>query len=143
MAKVLIVDDEPSIRDLLNIVFRRKGHEVLLADSGPKALELSRREKPHIVILDLVMPGMSGIEVLKHMRTADPVLPILIFTGMGNEEAEEQARQLGALAFLEKAFSLHELGQAFNNALERLTANPAGVPQSGVRNPQFLSTRTT
>jgi two-component system response regulator (stage 0 sporulation protein F) len=122
MATVLVVDDEPSIRDLLHLVFRRKGHDVLLADCGSKALELSHREKPHIVILDLLLPGMSGIEVLKHMRTADPELPILIFTGMGNEEAEKQARQLGALAFLEKAFSLHELGQAFNDALERLAA---------------------
>lgn len=128
MAKILVVDDELNIRDLLHTVLSRKGYEVLLADRGSKALEMYRREKPHIAILDLLMPGMNGIAVLEEIRKRDPILPVIILTGVGNEALEKRARELGIIEFLEKSFSLHQLGQALSTALKRVgLAEPLSI----------------
>ncbi len=123
MARILVVDDEQSIRDLLDTILRRRGHEVLLADQGQKALELFQRERPHVVILDLHMPGMNGIVALKQFRTIDAQTPVIILTGVGTEAMEQQARTLGVTDFLQKGFSLHALGSALDRALKH--ANPA------------------
>jgi DNA-binding response OmpR family regulator len=120
----LVVDDELNIRDLLNVVLSRKGYQVLLADRGSKALELFHREKPHIAILDLLMPGMNGMTVLEEIRKHDKVLPVIVLTGLKNENVEERARELGVVDFLEKSFSLHQLGQALNRAMETI-----GIPE--------------
>jgi DNA-binding NtrC family response regulator len=123
MARILVVDDEQSIRDLLDTILRRRGHDVLLADHGQKALELFQRERPHVVILDLHMPGMNGIAALKQLRTIDAQTPVIILTGVGTEAMEQQARTLGVTDFLQKGFSLHALGSALDRALKQ--ANPA------------------
>lgn len=88
MAKILVVDDEISIRTLLDTILKRKGHEILLADRGTTALEVYHREQPEVVILDLFMPGMNGIVVLEQLRTMAPQLPVIILTGMGNDAPE-------------------------------------------------------
>lgn len=65
MAKILVIDDEQGIRDLLDTLLRRKGYDVVLAESGQKGLDLFRRERPDVVVLDLKMPGMDGLAVLQ------------------------------------------------------------------------------
>ena len=120
MVKILVIDDEPSIRSLLDTLLRRKGYDVVLADSGRKGLELFRREHPDVIVLDLKMPEMDGLTVLRQIHSLDPKKPVIILTGAGNAEAEQQVRALGVTEYVEKEFSLHLLG----DSLKRLLNNP-------------------
>ena len=117
MAKILVIDDEPSIRDLLDTLLRRKGYDVVLAESGQKGLELFRRVHPDVIVLDLKMPGMNGLTVLQEVRSLDPGKPVIILTGAGTAEAEQQVRALGVTEYVEKEFSLHLLGDALKRIL--------------------------
>ena len=120
MVKILVIDDEPSIRSLLDTLLRRKGYDVVRADSGRKGLELFRREHPDVIVLDLKMPEMDGLTVLRQIHSLDPKKPVIILTGAGNTEAEQQVRALGVTEYVEKEFSLHLLG----DSLKRLLNNP-------------------
>ncbi len=120
MAKILVIDDEPSILDLFDTVLRRKGHEVVLAELGQKGLKLFQQERPHVTILDLEMPDMDGCAVLREIRTLDPKAPVIIQTGFGTEEREWQAREFGAAEFIPKGLSLHFLGAALDRVLTQI-----------------------
>ena len=120
MAKVLVIDDEEGIRNLLDTLLRRKGYNVVLAASGQKGLELLRRERPDVMVLDLKMPGMDGLTVLQQVRRLIPTQPVIILTGAGTPEVEQQVRALGVTEFVEKEFSLHLLG----DALQRILSHP-------------------
>ena len=120
MAKVLVIDDEQGIRDLLDTLLRRKGYDVVLAESGRKGLELFRRERPDVIVLDLKMPEMDGLTVLRQIQNLDPGKPVIILTGAGTTEAERQVRALGVTEYVEKEFSLHLLG----DSLKRLLKTP-------------------
>jgi DNA-binding NtrC family response regulator len=123
MAKILVIDDEPGIRDLLDTLLSRKGYDVVLAENGWKGLEVFRRERPDVLVLDLKMPGMDGIMVLKQIRSVDPKLPVIILTGAGTPETEQRVRAMGVTEYVEKEFSLHLLG----DALKRLLKTPDPV----------------
>jgi CheY-like chemotaxis protein len=120
MAKILVIDDEPGIRDLLDTLLRRKGYDVVLAESGRMGLELFRRERPDVIVLDLKMPEMDGLTVLRQIQNLDPRKPVIVLTGAGTAEAEQQVRALGVTEYVEKEFSLHLLG----DSLKRLLNNP-------------------
>ena len=83
MSKILVIDDEQGIRNLLDTLLSRKGYEVILASNGQKGLELFRRERPDVVVLDLKMPEMNGLTVLQQVRQLNPVQPVVILTGAG------------------------------------------------------------
>jgi len=117
MTKVLVIDDEEGIRDLLDTLLTRKGYTVVLASGGRKGVELFRRERPDVVVLDLKMPEMDGLAVLQHIRNLTPSQPVIILTGAGLPAAEEQLRAYGVSAYVEKEFSLHRLGDALNRIL--------------------------
>ena len=117
MAKLLVIDDEEGIRNLLDILLRRKGYEVVLADGGRKGLELLRRERPEVVVLDLKMPEMDGITVLQQIRSLHSDQPVIILTGAATPGMEQQVRALGVTEFVEKEFSLHHLGDALKRVL--------------------------
>jgi CheY-like chemotaxis protein len=119
MAKVLVIDDEQSIRDLLDTLLSRKGYRVALADNGLKGLEIFRRERPDVVVLDLKMPGMNGITVLQELRRLHPTQPVIVLTGAGTPEAERQIQALGVTEYVEKEFSLHYLGDALKRLLDK------------------------
>jgi DNA-binding response OmpR family regulator len=120
MAKILVIDDEPGILDLLDNVLRLKGHEVILAERGRKGLKLFQQERPHVTILDLMMPEVGGGTVLREIRTLDPTALVIILTGVGTEERERQARELGAVEFLQKSFTLHTLGATLDRVLTQI-----------------------
>jgi len=120
MAKILVIDDEQGIRNLLDTLLRRKGYDVVLAESGSKGLELFRRERPDVIVLDLIMPEMTGLAVLRQIRSLDSKKPVIVLTGAGTAEAEQQVRALGVTEYVEKEFSLHRLGDVLN----RLLNNP-------------------
>jgi len=118
MAKVLVIDDEPGIRDLLDTLLSRKGYDVVLAENGRKGLELFRREHPDVIVLDLKMPGMDGFTVLQQINSLDPRTPVIILTGAGTPEAEQRIRAFGVTEYIEKEFSLHRLGDSLKRLLE-------------------------
>ena len=117
LAKILVIDDEQGIRDLLDTLLRRKGYDVILSANGQKGLEIFRREQPDVIVLDLKMPGMDGLTVLQQIRSLDPKKPVIILTGAGTPETEQQVRALGGTEFIEKEFSLHRLGDALKRLL--------------------------
>ena len=118
MAKILVIDDEPGVRDLLETLLTRKGYDVVLADSGQKGLEIFRRARADVIVLDLKIPEMDGLTVLQHIRDLNPTQPVVILTGAGSPEIEQQVRTLGVTEYVEKEFALHLLGDALKRLLE-------------------------
>ena len=102
MAKILIIDDEANFRMLTEMQLTRLGYEVALADNGWNGLALYRREHPDVILLDVNMPGMDGIEVLKQIRTVDSKQPVIVLTGDRRPHTERQMRALGVSEFLVK-----------------------------------------
>src|SRR5580765_8285260 len=101
MAKILVIDDEHGIRSLLDTLLSRKGYDVVLADGGRKGLELFRRERPDVVVLDLKMPELDGKAVLQQIHTLNPGQPVIILTGARLPEAEERLRAFGVSEYLD------------------------------------------
>src|SRR5713101_6688344 len=119
MATILIVDDERLICDLLRAVLGRQGHEVITASNGKEGLEMFKQHKPRFTLLDLRMPEMNGIEVLKHIRAIEPKAAVMILTAWGSDALEQQARQLGVMDFLSKGLALDVLVAAMERALPK------------------------
>lgn len=134
MARILVVDDEPMMLDLLHITLTRKGHAVLKADRGRNAINRFRQDHPDLTILDLNLPDITGIDVLREIHSVDPHAPVIILTGAGRDDLENQARALGVTDFLQKGFSLHELGAALNRILKQ--PGQADPPGSGPKTPR-------
>lgn len=120
MAKILVADDEPMIRDLLQQVLTRHHHEVVVAGDGREAMDLFRRHRPDVTLVDLHMPVMNGLEVLRQIRAMDPVCAVIMVSGEdGADGPEVQARQLGVTDFVRKGFSLDNLIAATNMAAKQ------------------------
>jgi len=114
---VLIVDDEPSIVQSLNGILSDEGFEVLSADGGRSALETIRGTIPDIVLLDIWMPDIDGIETLKSIRELYPSLQVIMISGHGTIETAVKATKLGAYDFIEKPLSLEKVLLTIQNAL--------------------------
>src|SRR5438552_17567073 len=106
MATILIVDDERVFCDLLKTMLGSHGHEVFTAYNGREALDLFSQHRPQFTLLDLRMPEMNGIEVLRQIRTIDARAAVLILTAWRSDALAKQARQLGVTAFLSKKLAL-------------------------------------
>jgi len=130
MATILVVDDERMVCDLLRAVLTRHGHEVLTATSGRKGLELFQKSQPSITLLDLRMPRMNGIEVLKRIRVLDPGAAVIVLTGAGSADLENQARQMGVTDFLSKGLSLDVLVSATERVVQLPVKPPVPPSQS-------------
>jgi two-component system nitrogen regulation response regulator NtrX len=100
--KILIVDDEDAIRSTLKMILEYEGYEVLLAANGPLGLRLAEKERPDIVFLDVKMPQMDGLEVLKAIKAAEDAPPVVMLSGHGNIQTAVEATKLGAFDFVEK-----------------------------------------
>lgn len=118
MARILVIDDEPSILDLLRTVLTRLGHEVVTAATGQGGLTRYREDRPRLTILDLKLPDIGGIQVLQEIRNFDPGAAVVILTGMATKDLESQAKRCGAADFLQKGFSLHALGGVLKRLLK-------------------------
>jgi two-component system response regulator HydG len=106
--KILLVDDEVSILETLEILFRGEGYEVTVADSGPKALAALEDEKPDLVLSDIRMPGAGGLDVLTAAREADPEMPVILMTAQASLQSAVRAVNEGAYYYLQKPFANDE-----------------------------------
>jgi len=120
--KILVIDDEPDFRTLTDIQLKRLGYDVSLADNGWNGLELYRKEHPDVILLDVNMPGMDGIEVLKQIRTVDSKQPVIIMTGIRSPQTERKMRALGVSEFLIKDSSMRLLQDAVTRYFEGPTS---------------------
>lgn len=130
MAKILVIDDEPNVRTLLAMLLRSQGYEVILADNGWKGLQLYRQEHPDVILLDLKMPVVDGVTVLKQIRSIDLAQPVIVLTGDDTAETERQVRALGVSEFIVKGSSLHSLEDTLKRLLKIPTYTPFSKPAS-------------
>ena len=100
--KILLIDDEESIRRLLSISLGQKGYQVITAEDGEKGIELFRQERPEIVLTDIKMPDIDGLEVLRQVKALDPEAQVIVITGHGDMESAIEALKLEASDFLNK-----------------------------------------
>jgi DNA-binding response OmpR family regulator len=118
VAKILVVDDEPNIREVVGLYLRREGHAVVEAADGAEALKLFRREEPDLVVLDLMLPEVSGIEVCRRIQSERRV-PLIMLTARGEEEDRIVGLGLGADDYVTKPFSPRELAARVEAVLRR------------------------
>ena len=117
--RIVVIDDEAAIRDSLKMILEYDGYECLLAPSGQAGLACVERDDPDLVFLDVKMPGMDGIEVLRKIRALDELLPVVIISGHGTVSTAVEATRLGAFDFLEKPLSTDRVGVTIRNALSQ------------------------
>ncbi|TGE31121.1 response regulator [Desulfosporosinus sp. Sb-LF] len=110
MGKILVVDDQLGVRRLLFEIFREDQHEVEMAANGTEALKLFIAFEPDLILMDMKMPGMNGIETLKQIRTLDRQVAVIMMTAYGdNPQNMEYSKDLGILYYMDKPFDLFEL----------------------------------
>jgi two-component system nitrogen regulation response regulator NtrX len=115
---ILIVDDEESICQTLGGILADEGHAVITAATGEEALRMVEEEMPGLVLLDIWLPGIDGIEVLKMIRAGHPQIPVVMMSGHGTIETAVRATKLGAFDFIEKPLSLEKVILVVNHALD-------------------------
>lgn len=123
MARILVVDDEPSIREVVGLYLRQNGHAVISVADGEEALRLYRQAVPDLVVLDLMLPRLSGAEVCRRMREQRRV-PLIMLTAKGEEEDRIVGLGLGADDYVVKPFSPRELAARVEAVLRRTVESP-------------------
>ena len=118
---LLIVDDEEGIRETLSGIFEDEGYNVTAVASGEEALGLLREQSPDLVLLDVWLSGMDGIQILQEIKKTSPDLPVVMISGHGNIELAVKATRMGAYEFLEKPLSLERVLLVARRALEKRT----------------------
>jgi DNA-binding NtrC family response regulator len=116
-ASILIVDDDKNICEILSLLVKKEGLKTLVAHEGDTALKIIRSQTPDIVLLDIKMPGMNGVEVLKRVKELDENLPVVMITAYANIQGAVDAIRLGAHDYLAKPFDDHEVIRVVHRAL--------------------------
>jgi two-component system response regulator (stage 0 sporulation protein F) len=109
MAKLLIVDDESDIREFARNFFKKRKVDVFVASGGRQALEIIAQENPNLVMLDVRMEEMTGIEVLHELRKVNQTIKVLMVSGVEDPDTIKEANDLGVLGYIHKPFILEEL----------------------------------
>ena len=109
MAKLLIVDDESDIREFARNFFKKRHIDVFVASGGRQALDLAAQENPDLILLDVRMEEMTGIEVLRQLRQSKPSVKVIMVSGVEEEETIKEANALGVIGYIHKPFILEEL----------------------------------
>ena len=117
MGKILVVDDQFGVRRLLFETFSEDHHEVEMAANGTEALQLLKTFEPDIILMDMKMPGMNGLETLGHIRALDRRVKVIMMTAYGDTQNMEQAKDLGILYYMGKPFDLFELRERVREIL--------------------------
>lgn len=122
-AKILIVDDEENIRKMLRRALESENHEIETALNGDEGLSKIKEDDFDLILLDLKLPGMDGIEVLEKMREEDILVPVLIITGYGSTESAVKVMKLGAIDYLQKPFKPQDIKEQVTDILKRRTVS--------------------
>ncbi|HET8660877.1 MAG TPA: response regulator transcription factor [Micromonosporaceae bacterium] len=137
--RVLVVDDDPTVSDVVRRYLEHAGLTVTLAADGPAALAAFDRERPDLVVLDLMLPGIDGLEVCRRLRAQAGGVPIVMLTARGDEADRVLGLQLGADDYVTKPFSPRELTLRVQSVLRRAAAPPpgaaGGAPREGAQAP--------
>ncbi len=133
MSRLLVVDDEPNMRAMLADILETEGHEVVGFEEAEQALDLLGRESFDAAILDLNLPGISGMEMLRRVRDRIPPLPIIMITAYGTIDTAVEAMRLGAYDFIIKPFDINRIVQTVSKCLESAQL----VSQINLSGPQF------
>jgi DNA-binding response OmpR family regulator len=131
VGRVLVVDDDMTVRDVVRRYLELNGHEVQLAGDGETALRLFAEREPDLVVLDLMLPGIDGLEVCRRLRQRSAV-PVVMLTALGEEEDRIAGLQLGADDYVTKPFSPRELALRVTSVLRRARAVQAPPPSSSL-----------
>lgn len=118
LKSILIVDDQPGIRMLLEEVFSTEGFRTLTAGSGKEALRVFDAERPDLVLLDMKIPGMDGIEILKRMKQECEKVQVVMMTAYGELDLIEEAKTWGAVRHFTKPFDVFELRETVKKLLD-------------------------
>ena len=129
---LLLVDDDETLRERLARALRRRGYEVRTAASADEAAGLARETPSRFAVIDLRMPGRSGLELLRELRVIDPACRVLILTGYGSIPTAVEATRLGAAGYLQKPVDAEEVAAALEH-LEGAT----GVPEDVIETPSL------
>lgn len=119
--KILVIDDEAIVRVSCERVLKPAGYEVIVTPKGTEAIELMKKEKYDLVLTDLKMPDMDGLDVLKHIKANWPDVIVIVITGYGTISTAVQAIKLGAYEYIEKPFTPEDILNAVNKALSEKT----------------------
>lgn len=115
---ILIIDDEQPLIDLMRVLLRPLSRTIESATSGADAIQFAQVDPPAVVVLDLMLPDMSGFEICRVLKEMHPKLPVIICTALHDSAAEEQAQKVGASFFLRKPVSRAVICETVNKALE-------------------------
>lgn len=115
--KILVIDDDPSIRNMLEIVLKKSGYDVTCTESGKSALEKLKKETFDLIISDIKMPDITGIDLLKKIKTINPEIPVILITAFASANDAVEAMKLGAEDYVTKPFNLDELRIIIHRAL--------------------------
>ena len=120
MAKILIIDDEENLQKLVRANLSARHYQVVLAADGEKGLKTAQKERPDLIFLDLMMPGMSGWDVLARLKADNDLkkIPVIIMTASIQKAQEERATGMGAVSYLIKPFGIEELMRHVKGALQ-------------------------
>ena len=131
-ATILVVDDEPSLWEMWSIVLQREGYRVLLVDGGRAAVELLRQEPVDILLSDVRLPDMNGVDLLREAKHIDPQVIGIMITAFASTESAVEALRLGAHDYVSKPFDVDELKAKVREALEhrRLREENAALKQA-------------
>lgn len=121
--KILVIDDEIHIQELLSYNLKKEGYEVITAETGEEGLDFMNKEKMNLLILDLMLPGMDGMEVLSRMRENEELkqIPVIMLTAKQDEKSKIEGLELGADDYLSKPFSVKELVARVHSLLRRIS----------------------
>ncbi len=119
MAKILVIDDEKSIRNSMKEILAFEGHEVVLAENGMEGVVAVKTEKPEIIFCDIKMPKMEGIEVLQRIKEFTPEIPVIMISGHGTIDTAIEAIKKGAYDFIEKPLDLNRILITIKNATDK------------------------
>jgi two-component system response regulator AtoC len=117
--RVLVIDDDPGVRDYMEALVSRQGYRVFAVGDGEQALKTLDETQPDVITLDVVLPGIDGLETLSRLKQRVPDVPVVMLSGHGQARTIVEAMRLGASDFLRKPFEVEELELAFQKALEK------------------------
>ena len=126
-ARILVADDEPQIRRSLQVNLESKGYAVEAVESGTLAISAFLNRRPDLMIVDVIMPGMNGVEVVRHIRESSAV-PIIVLSAVGDEPRKVEALEVGADDYITKPFGIEELLARIRSLLRRAAGAQSAQP---------------